>query len=108
LSGFEKVLARYGSPVEILADGCEPGLTALALIQPVRDRDRQEIAGPLGWRKRERWLYLGEPGVPLEVGEKGFVRANGRRFEVFSARRVDLGRESCHWWGILIPKEDEE
>lgn len=106
MSGFEKVLARYGEQVHILPDGQEPGLTALALLQPIRDRKRQETASPLGWRSRERWLYLGEPDVPLEVGEQGLVRAGGQEFEVFSARKVSLGREGCHWWGILIPREE--
>lgn len=80
---------------------------AMALVQPVLDRQRQETATPLGRRSRERWLYLGEPDVPLETGEKGFVRVGEREFTVFSARRVDLGRRSCHWWGILVPREEQ-
>lgn len=107
MSGFEKVLHRYGTTVTILADGQEPGREAMALVQPVLDRERQHTASPLGWRQRERWLYLGEPGVPLDVQEGGFVRVGTRTFHVFSARRVDLGKESCHWWGILVPREDE-
>lgn len=107
MRSFEKILARYGSPVTIHSDGTEPGVAAMALIQPARDRERQSVASPLGWRRKERWLYLGEPDVPLEVGADGFVRAGGREFEVYSARRVDLGRETCHWWGILIPREEK-
>ena len=107
MTGFEKILQRYGTMATIFPEGGEDGVTAMALIQPIRDKQRQEVASPLGWRKQERWLYLGEPDVPLEVGEDGFVRAEGMEFEVFSARRVDLGRRSCHWWGILIPREAE-
>lgn len=107
MNGFEKILRRYGTPVTVLVGGQAPGETAMALLQPIRDKQRQETASPLGWGKRERWLYLGEPGVSIDVGEQGFLRAEGREFTVYSARRVELGRESCHWWGILIPREAE-
>lgn len=107
MTGFEKILQRYGTPVNIFTDGQEPGATAMALVQPILDKQRQEAASPLGWYKQERWLYLGEPDVPLEVGENGFVRLGEQEFTVFSARKVDLGRRSCHWWGILIPREEQ-
>lgn len=106
MRSFEKILARYGSPVTIFSNGAGEGVHAMALIQPIRDRERQDLPSPLGWRKKERWLYLGEPDVPLEVEEGGFVRAGELEFEVYSARRVDLGRETCHWWGILVPREE--
>lgn len=106
MRSFEKILTRYGAPVTIFPDGTGEGITTMALIQPIRDKERQNVPSPLGWRKDERWLYLGEPDVPLEVGEGGFVRAGAREFEVWSARRVDLGRETCHWWGILVPREE--
>lgn len=106
MRSFEKILARYGAPVTIFAGAGTEGVNAMALIQPVRDRERQNLPSPLGWRKEERWIYLGEPDVPLEVGKGGFVRAGEREFEVYSARRVDLGRETCHWWGILVPREE--
>lgn len=107
MRSFEKILARYGSPVTLHPHGEEPGVAAMALLQPIRDRERQSVPSPLGWRRRERWLYLGEPNVPLEVGPESFVRDGQREFEVYSARRVDLGRETCHWWGILIPREEK-
>ena len=107
MTGFEKILQRYGVPVTLFPDGQEVGVTAMALVQPILDKQRQEVASPLGWYQRERWLYLGEPDVPLEVKENGFVRVDGREFTVFSARKVDLNRRSCHWWGILVPREVE-
>ena len=106
MTGFEKILQRYGTPVTIFAEGQKPGKVAMALVQPVLDKQRQEVASPLGWRRQERWLYLGEPDVSLEVGENGFVRMGEQEFTVFSARKVDLGRRSCHWWGILVPREE--
>ncbi len=78
-TAFQRVLARYGQTVEVLPGG----------------------------EDRERWLYLGEPDVSLELGEDGFVRAGGRTYTVYSARRVDLGKETCHWWAILLPREEE-
>ena len=106
-TAFQRVLARYGQTVEVLPGGEEPGLLATALLQPIRDRERQRVPGHLGWENRERWLYLGEPDVSLELGEDGFVRAGGRTYTVYSARRVDLGKETCHWWAILLPREEE-
>ncbi len=104
-NAFEKILARYGRAVHILPDGEEPGLIALALVQPIRERVAQQAPSPLGWGRRERHLYLGEAEVPLEVGPQGFVRVDGEEFEVFSARKVCLGREGSHWWGILTSRE---
>lgn len=104
---FEKILARYGRAVSILPDGEEPGLTAMALIQPIRERGRQTAPSPLGWGRREQYLYLGSPQVPLIVGEQGFVRLDGEEFSVYSARKVCLGRGGSHWWGILAPREVE-
>ena len=85
----------------------DPGIGARALVQPIRDRERQYAASPLGWGKHERWLYLGQPEVSIDVGPGGFLCWGGQEFSVFSARRVDLGRESCHWWGILVPREEK-
>lgn len=107
MTGFERILQRYGTLVTIFADEQGPGITAMALVQPILDKQRQEVASPLGWCRQERWLYLGEPDVPLEVNETGYVRVGEQEFEIFSARRVDLGRRSCHWWGILIPREEQ-
>ncbi len=106
-TGFQRVLARYGQTVEVFPNGEEPGLLATALLQPIRDRERQVVAGHLGWERKERWLYLGEPEVSLDIGEKGFLKAGESTFEVYSARRVDLGKETCHWWAILLPREEE-
>ena len=108
MSGWEKILARYGAPVTIHAYGEEEGKATLALIQPIRDKQRQRVASPLGWYKRERYLYLGSPNVSPEVGEGGFLRCRGQEFEVYSARRVDLGKQSCHWWAILLPREEAQ
>lgn len=107
MTSFERVLRRYGTPAVIFADSQTVAGTAMALVQPVLDKHRQETASPLGWLRQERWLYLGEPEVALEVGENGFVRVGAREFTVFSARKVDLGKQSCHWWGILVPREEE-
>lgn len=106
MSGWEKILARYGAPMTVHVEGAEEGTPTFALIQPIRDRDRQEVASPLGWRKQERFLYLGEPEVSLDVGEGGFLRCQGQEFEVFSARKVNLGQNSCHWWAILLPRKE--
>jgi hypothetical protein len=38
LTGFEKILQRYGVPVTLFPDGQESGITAMALVQPVLDK----------------------------------------------------------------------
>lgn len=106
MTTFERILARYGSEVMVFTGEEDEGVGARALVQPIRDKNRQHVASPLGWGKQERWLYLGQPEVSIDVGAKGFLRWGGMEFSVFSARRVDLGRETCHWWGILVPKEE--
>ena len=107
MTTFERILARYGGEVMVFTDKEDEGIAARAVIQPIRDRQRQNVASPLGWRKEERWLYLGQPEVSIDLGPEGFLQWGGMEFSVFSARRVDLGRDSCHWWGILVPREEK-
>ena len=106
MTGFDRILARYGSEVLVCTDKEDQGVAARALIQPIRDKVRRNVASPLGWGKDERWLYLGQPEVSIDVGPEGVLRWGDQTFSVFSARKVCLGRESCHWWGILVPKEE--
>lgn len=91
----------------VFTDKKDEGVAARALVQPIRDKHRQRAASPLGWGKDERWLYLGQPEVSIDVGPEGFLRWGEQEFSVFSARKVDLGRESCHWWGVLVPREEK-
>ena len=104
---FDRILARYGTPVEIFRHPGEPGVTAMAMLQPVEERERQFAPSLLGWGRQERWLYLGQAEVPLEMEGDGFVRWNGREFRVYSARKVQLGRAGSHWWGMLTPREGD-
>ena len=106
MTAFEKILARYGSEVMVYTDKEDAGVGARALMQPIRDKDRLDAASPLGWGRNERWLYLGQPEVSVDVGPEGFLRWGGMEFSVFSARKVCLGRESCHWCGILERREE--
>ena len=94
MTTFERILARYGGEVMVFTDKEDEGVAARAMIQPIRDRQRQNVASPLGWGKEERWLYLGQPEVSIDLGPEGFLQWGGMEFSVFSARRVDLGRES--------------
>lgn len=100
-------METYGVPVTLLPNGEEGDcLTTFAFFQPILDKNLQFAPSPLGWERRERWLYLGPPSVRMELPPAGFVRTLGREFDVFAARKVCIGRGENHWWAILTPREE--
>ncbi len=45
--------------------------------------------------------------MPLELAEDGYIRWQGREYEVLSAQPVYLGGAVQHWWGLLRQREAE-
>ena len=101
---WRNILARYGQPVTLSAG--EGTVCVQALVQPLRDRDReQEIHGPLGLGRQDRFLYLGPGDCALGPGTE--VERGGQRFRVLSANR--MGEGVCpHWRAVLCTGEEAE
>ena len=93
---LDRLLARYGQTVAV------NGAAGRAFLQPVLERRedwKQTLPTPLGTVRQDRFLYLGEAGLPLETG--GVVEWRGVTYEVQAAHAVYVGDRLSHWWGVL-------
>lgn len=103
---FARLLERYGEKVLLRYGDERPDGAGRAFLQPVTERRedwRQETPTPLGVMKSDRFLYLGDPGMPLEG--KTQIECRGRGYRVQAAQLIWAGREASHWWAVL--EEDE-
>ena len=64
MKSFEKILARYGSPVTIFSNGAGEGVHAMALIQPIRDRERQDLPSPWAGERKSGGSIWVSPTCP--------------------------------------------
>ncbi len=107
---FDRVVAQWGQAVTVHdPDGTEK--TGKAFIQPVLDRRedwKQEVPTPLGLRRRDRFLYLGEPTLSMVDMEGGWVTWMGQAYTVQAAQPIYTGGTLSHWWGVLTPRDEGE
>lgn len=106
-AALKRMLARFGRQV-VLRRGEEEPRTGRAFLQAVLERRedwRQSLPTPLGEIRQDRFLYLGEPGLPLEEGQ--VVECMGRDYRVEAAQPIYLGEELSHWWAVLRPERGE-
>lgn len=96
------ILSRCGQQVTLRRGEDEVSLRAF--VQPALDRGaQQEVPGPLGLGRKDRFLYLGPGDHPLNTDT--LVEWNGHEFRVQSAHRV--GEHVCpHWWAMLYPRDE--
>lgn len=99
------LMRRYGQRVEVLRAG--ESTPARAFLQPITDKGEQQyLPTPLGLRREDRFLYLGQAQVELKAGDSR-VRWRGGIYQVQSAHPIYVGRELSHWWAVLIPADKE-
>lgn len=99
-----RILRRYGRPAAVHRG--EDVWTGSAMVQPILDRERQWTPSPLGRRRQDRFLYLGEPGPELDrLGEDGYIEWDGHAYDVVSAHPVELGARTLYWWAVLRARE---
>ncbi len=100
------LMRRYGQTVEVVRAG--ERIPARAFVQPIvtRPEGRQHMPTPLGLRREDRFLYLGEPQVELKAGTDRVVWLD-REFEVLSAQVFYVGQSVSHWWAVLLPADKE-
>lgn len=99
---WKGILSRYGQAVTLRRG--ENSISLRAFVQPALDRGtRQEVSGPLGLGRKDRFLYLGPGEHPLDMDT--LVEWDGREFRVQSAHPV--GENVCpHWWAMLYPRDE--
>ena len=98
---WRTILEQYGQQVTLCRDGEETAVKAL--VQPRREWDRaQQVPGPEGLRRQDRFLYLGPPGQPLDWDTR--VKWQGLELRVLSAHQA--GQGVCPYWrAVLTPGE---
>lgn len=107
MDGFGEVLDRYGQRVVVCYGDGRSELDARAFFQPVAERRedwRQQTPTPLGIVRRDRFLYLGEPGVSLEGCE--VLVWQGQRFRPRSIQSIYVGEAVSHWWAVAEAEEE--
>ncbi len=99
---WKGILARFGQEVTLRKDGTDSSFRAF--VQPALDRGKdQELSGPLGVGRQDRFLYLGPSSHPVDLDT--LVTWRGQEFRVQAAHL--LGEGVCpHWWAILCPRDE--
>lgn len=104
---FEAMLNKYGQRATVYSKDGATGSAARAFIQPLLSEKQslhQHSPTPLGRRRTDRFLYLGERGIAIEAGVGCCVQWGEERFSVQMAHPVYIGGEILHWWAVLIPQ----
>lgn len=97
------LLRQYGQPVTLVSG--EERVSLSAFLQPAPERTDQERPTPRGMARRERFLYLGPAGQPLDLDT--VVIWGNRQFRVQAAHR--RGDPVCpHWWAVLYPRQEAD
>jgi len=106
MDSVRTLLRRHGGQARLVSRGAEDA--GLAMIQPLFDKDDQWIPTPLGRMRGDRFLYIGEPALPVdELGEMGYVLWEGQAYEVVTAQQVKLGGKLLYRWAVLTVREEK-
>ena len=99
---WDEILECFGQEVTLRSGG--KACTVRALVQPCLDRSgAQEVPGPLGRGRRDRFRYMGPAGHPLELDTA--VEWKGRKYRVQSTHL--MGEGVCPYrWAILCPGDE--
>lgn len=99
---WNDILERFGQDVTLR--GAKGDVSVKALVQPCLERNRgQEVPGPLGLERRERFRYMGPARYPLDMDT--VVEWKNQAYRVQSTHLVGEG-VCAHWWAILCPREE--
>lgn len=104
MSGFARVLEKFGKPVTVHRDGSVQ--TGLAMVQPLFEQDRQWLPSPLGRTRQDSFLCLASPELDLDgLGEADFLEWNGQRYNTVTVQSVGLGNRVLYQWAVLTVRE---
>ena len=100
---WEGLLLHNGQTVTLVSG--EERVSLNAFLQPAPQQTGQERPSPRGVERRERFLYLGPAGRPLDTDT--VVVWNNRQLRVQAAHK--RGDPVCpHWWAVLCPGLEAE
>ena len=105
------LLARYGQPVALYGAGGQELARGRAFLQPILERGEeglQRLPTPLGKQRRDRFLCLADPALPMEEAGEGHIASMGTEYVFRALQPVYVGERRSHWWGVLQVRDREE
>ena len=103
-----RIIQSFGEDVSLEKDGVVLG-RGRAILRPVLNGEDQVLPTPLGVRREERVLCLGETGLPFPDQPDGVILTQGTaRYDVANVRPVTVGRQAAYWRAALRRREPEE
>lgn len=106
-TAWASLLTKYGQRV-VLHQG-DSAVDTRAFLQPIREKGQaQSLPSPLGWRREDRFLYLGDPKYPLTANSQDWVEFEGEGYAVTSTHPVYVGTGVSHIWAVLRPRDERE
>ena len=104
-------IAKLGGDVEITQGSSS--VRTRAIVEPLRYRNKIYIGGEqrsLGSLNRERYLYIGQPDVPLHANAS-VIESVGGKYIVKRCETYFVRDRAVYVWAILAPfgdsREDE-
>lgn len=98
------VLDRFGQSVCLQNENGETLAQGRAFLQPVLERSEEKPQlrpSPLGTIRRDRFLCLAHPSLPLDRLGSGRLVAAGCAYKILTLQPVRLGDALSHWWCLL-------
>ena len=103
-----RLIRDFGEDVSLEQDGVSLG-NGKAILRPRLDERDQFLPSPLGVRREEEVLCLGETGLPFPAEpDRVVLRQGGTAYDVVSARTVTVGREPVYRRAVLRRRDEEE
>lgn len=103
-----RIIRDFGETVTLERDGAVLG-RGRAILRPVLNGEDQFLPTPLGVRREERVLCLGEVGLPFPDDSDGVILTRGQeRYDVVNVRLVTVGREAAYRRAVLGRRATEE
>ena len=105
-AAWAALLTKYGQRV-VLHQG-DRTVHTHAIHQHIPEKGQaQSLPSPLGWQRKDRFLYLGDPNHPLS-DHGDWVEFEGAGYAVVSAHPVYVGNSVSHIWAVLRPRDAGE
>ncbi len=107
LNCVDREIGRYGMGIVIRQDG--KSVRTRAFVEPLRYRNKIYIGGelrPLGFARREKYLYVGKSEHKLEEN-KSVIESSGGKYIVKRCETYFVRDTPVYEWAILVPYGDE-
>ena len=96
-------IAKFGGDVEVTQGSSS--VRTRAIVEPLRYRNKIYIGGEqrsLGSLNRERYLYIGQPDVPLHANAS-VIESVGGKYIVKRCETYFVQDRPVYVWAIMVP-----